>query len=107
MTSKRRLEGYLYIDNGGGAAPAPVSAGRRFITAGRDPLERNTLTCSHCQRQLLVNIDRTRAREWCWNCDKYLCDQCAAIRKIAGCKTFQAISDQAELKAIRSGETNG
>lgn len=101
MNSKKRHEGYLYISNGDGAPPSPWLNGRKFAVAGRKPREESTVTCSHCQRVFLKNTDRVRERAWCWNCDHYICDSCGAVRSVAGCKTFQAILDEAERKAYR------
>jgi len=80
---KKAREGYLLIDN----RHAPGPDGTTFLEAA-------TITCSHCQRQLIRNPDRQREREWCANCDKYICDPCAAIRAVAGCKTFSALMDE-------------
>lgn len=88
MSSKRRLEGYLLIDNrlsGGGLLEVP------------------TLTCSHCQQQLIVNPDRTREREWCQKCDKYICDGCGLKKKLgADCVPMNKILDDVQVAAFRA-----
>jgi hypothetical protein len=85
--SKRSLEGYLLLDNrlsGGGVIEVP------------------TLTCSHCQRQVIVNPGRTREREYCATCDHYICDECGAAKKAgAGCKTMAQVFDELEAAAYR------
>ncbi len=90
MTTKRNAEGWLYCDNrlSGGAL-----------------IEAATITCSHCQRQLIRNPSRTRDRAWCSECDRYICDQCNAIRLVAGCKTFKQIVDERDRLIHRIGTT--
>jgi hypothetical protein len=83
LNTKSRREGYLLIDN----RHAPGPDGTTFMEAA-------TITCSHCQQQLIRNPARTRDREWCSNCDKYICDRCSAVRAIAGCKTFAQFMDE-------------
>lgn len=39
-------------------------------------LEADTSTCSHCQRVVVLNSDRSRPRGYCRKCDHYVCDQC-------------------------------
>lgn len=58
-----------------------------------------TVTCNHCQRQVIRNPERQRERAWCWNCDAYICDPCEAVRAVAGCKTFSAIIAEADRLA--------
>ena len=76
--SKRSLEGYLDIDNRespgvsedfirqSGKQAIPSAKGRR--------VEMATLTCSHCQRQVIITNLRERPRNWCRSCDHYVCD---------------------------------
>lgn len=82
--SKRAREGFLLIDNRHAAGPGGV----RFLEAA-------TTTCSHCQRQIVRNPARERERAWCRSCDSYICDECEALRAVAGCKTFHAKLDEA------------
>ena len=39
-------------------------------------IEYGLMTCNHCQVLVVLNPERTRAREWCWTCDMYICDAC-------------------------------
>lgn len=73
----------------------PVRPGSVFESA--------TVTCSHCQRQVVLNPDRTRERGYCPKCDHYVCDACEAIRVAAGgeCKTFKQIMDEVQNAAPR------
>lgn len=73
MRSKRSLEGYLLLDN--------RAAGGRLV-------EQATLTCSHCHAIVVLNPERSRARNWCSGCDKYVCDnpmchaKCVPLNKV-------------------------
>lgn len=97
LFSKRSLEGYLLIDHraaeGGIDGAVPVRAGALFESA--------TITCSHCQRQVVLNPGRTRERGYCPKCDHYVCDTCEAVRVTSGgvCKTFKQIMDEAQNAA--------
>lgn len=52
MRSLRSLENYLTVDG----------------------KEMATLTCCHCQRQVILNPLRTRERNHCRKCHAYVCD---------------------------------
>ena len=87
MSSLRKHEGYLLNDNranGGGMQENP------------------TITCSHCQRVVILNPGRTRDREYCSGCDHYICDGCAKIRATApACRPLKALLDKAQEEAFR------
>lgn len=72
MASLKRHEGELQIDNRatGGAVPGFGSA-----THYAAP----TITCWHCKTVFMVNPLRTRPREYCRKCDRYICDGCGAV----------------------------
>lgn len=95
--SKRTLEGYLLIDHrAGGGLDGPLRAGTMFESA--------TVTCSHCQTQVVLRPDRSRERGYCPKCDHYVCDGCEAIRVQTGaCVTFKQIMDDYE-KSVRKQE---
>jgi hypothetical protein len=86
--SQRSREGYLLIDN---------------RASGGTVIEVPTLTCSHCHRQVIVNPGRTRDREYCANCDHYICDGCGAAQRAGlACKTMAQVFDEAESAAYRA-----
>lgn len=63
-------------------------------------LEAATLTCSHCQKQVVRNPARERARAYCPKCDHYICDDCESVRVQTGeCFTYQQIIDTVLDKA--------
>jgi len=65
-------------------------------------LEADTYTCSHCQRVVIKNPDRTRERYRCRGCNHHICDACEA-KRFAGepCVTFAQIVDTALERAAR------
>lgn len=97
MRSKRALEGYLMVDHRAGA-PGPSMAGP-FTRTGL--YESATLTCSHCQAQIILRPERTRARERCFRCDKYICDRCVAPYRLFGCQgSYNDKLDRLQTKLI-------
>ena len=44
--------------------------------SGGGLFEAATTTCSHCQRIVVLNPDRTRERGYCRKCVHYICDEC-------------------------------
>lgn len=98
LFSKRSHEGYLLVDH----RAAPTCEG---LPPGiRGPMfEAPTVTCSHCQRVVVLNPLRTRDRAYCPKCDHYVCDQCELVRVQSGgeCKTFKQIMDETEAKVIK------
>ena len=76
MSSLKRHEGYLLIDNRGLPAITDLPD-RRFDTIGKNQVyECATITCCHCCRVVILRPDRSRPRGYCPKCDKYVCDQC-------------------------------
>jgi hypothetical protein len=100
MQSKRSHEGYLLIDNRhapGVSEEMARASGKDVIGAGvNGVLEAAVLTCSHCQKGLIVQPLRTREREYCRKCDHYICDDCALVAKLNGgkCLPYQARLDR-------------
>lgn len=99
MHSKRSLEGYLLVDHraGYGLGPRGTPMGHGSV------FEAGIVTCSHCQRGVIVNPLRTRDRAYCPKCDHYICDQCEAARVASGgeCRPFKQIVDEVQEAAIR------
>jgi hypothetical protein len=101
MKSQRRREGLLTIDHRAG-----IGMGAKADTAlGHGTLfEAPTYTCSHCQRVVVVNPDRSRDRAYCRKCDHIICDQCEAQRVAAGweCIPFEKVADDMLERATRN-----
>lgn len=53
-----------------GFLPEEVEEGAIFECA--------TITCKHCAQSWNKNPRRIRARGWCKQCDRYICDSCEA-----------------------------
>lgn len=56
-----------------------VQGGRGYLfldqrATGEGVQEFNTLTCSHCNRVVVLNPQRVRARGYCQKCHAYVCD---------------------------------
>lgn len=95
--SKRSHEGILQIDHrdSPGLPAEMVHAAGLPVGAGRGVFEAPSYTCSHCCRVVVLNPLRTRDREYCSGCNRYICDQCGAIKAATGeCVTFAEIVDQ-------------
>lgn len=108
MKSKRSLEGYLLIENRHGPVLTEEQifrdTGRRGVVGAgvRGTFEAPTLTCSHCNTQIVVNPGRTRDREYCRKCDHYVCDECSLQLKLSGeCRPLRPMMDEARTKERR------
>lgn len=91
--------GYLVIDHrdSPGLTPADVAGvpGAMAVPGGQQ-LERDIQQCSHCQRGVVLNPGRVRARAVCQKCDHYICDGCAELLAATGqCVPFKAVLDRA------------
>lgn len=97
MFSKRDRENELKIDHRNSPGITPEQAAELGVT----PVARGTVyhsatvTCSHCQRQIVLNPLRTRDRGYCPKCDGYTCDLCEAERVASGgkCLPFTQVVD--------------
>jgi len=115
--SKRSNEGYLLIDNSfavrNSPNPYPSEADMAHARAsGHDfpgmtvpVFESATFTCHHCQAVVVLNPDRSRAREYCSWCDHYICDACGFMKKhgapcLPMAKKLDAIQREAERELI-------
>lgn len=100
MRTKRSREAYLEIDHrespgltreimrANGLTGPVVGKGEHFKSA--------MVVCCGCQRDVILNPNRSRDREWCYACDSYMCDDCALVKKLTGVHT------PAKLKFERS-----
>ncbi len=109
MRSLRRHEGYLLMDNR--ESPGVSDAMLRTVSpplppgAGGGIFEAPTITCSHCQRVVILNPLRTRDRTYCRKCDHYVCDGCGVILAASGtCRPFKQIIDEVMEKAMKGAD---
>ncbi len=94
--------GFLEIDhrNSPGISeediPAPLR-GKVLVAGKGEHLERDVQQCSHCQRSVVLNPGRVRARAVCLACDHYICDDCDEFTRKTGakCVPFKAVLDVA------------
>lgn len=100
---KHRLSdgsGFLEIDhtNSPGLRPEDVAhvPGVQAV-AGGTKYEADVQQCSHCQRAVVLNPGRVRARAVCPKCFHYICDGCEAARVASGgsCVPFKQVLDRA------------
>src|SRR3990172_11116798 len=92
MSSLKRHEGYLMIDNRHNPA-----INEELVTVYNFPslranslFECATITCAHCNTVVILNPDRSRPRGYCRSCDKYVCDNPACS---AECRNFDKLLD--------------
>lgn len=95
MKSKKSHEGYLLIDHTfSPGVPEELLKANNLISAPPGKrLEAATLTCKHCQKTVIKNPERTRARGYCSGCDHFICDTCDALKSINGCQNIERILD--------------
>jgi hypothetical protein len=103
MSSKRRHEGYLMVDQrespGVPFNPAMVGKPDAMPVGSGQTLESATITCSHCQVVVVLNPLRTRPRGYCQKCDRYVCDHPVCN---TDCRPFEAVIEQAQERALRT-----
>lgn len=88
MRTKRSNEAYVLIDhrNSPGISQEFMRANRLdgpAVGAGVT-FESAMVVCHGCGRDVILNPNRTREREWCMKHDAYLCDDCGLRRKVTG-----------------------
>jgi hypothetical protein len=107
MFSKRSLEGYTMIDHreSPGITPEEAAQCPGTIPVGKGTMfESPFITCSHCQRGVVLNPDRSRPRGYCHKCDKYICDQCTAELFNTGvCRPIAQVVDEILEAAVKAG----
>jgi len=88
MFSKTELEGYLEIDHreSPGFTPEEAArAGRGTIPVPKNTrLQSATYNCCGCERMIVKNPLRERERNYCRQCDRYMCDNCSLSLKLTG-----------------------
>jgi len=110
MKTKRSHEGYLMIDHRAGDGISQEIARKTGAVAvpGGSLFESAVITCSHCQRGVILNPDRSRSRGYCPKCDHYICDACETVRVATGvCRPFKQIMDEVQNAALKQERPDG
>jgi hypothetical protein len=100
LTSIGRIGGNLIIDHSASPGiPADLAEKweRMGIPVAREgvTLEADTWTCPHCNRVVIRNMERTRAREVCRKCMHVVCDSC-----VDNCRPFWQAATEAFDKGM-------
>lgn len=105
MPQRTHRESYLVMDHRACPGLGPIDDGTHATLGYSTFVEVKTYTCSHCQRGIIVNPRRQRARPYCPKCDHYVCDRCEVIRVASGgvCRTFEQVIEEIIAKAIGGG----
>lgn len=113
MHSERSREGYLLLDHRDSPGVNPELERICGLPVGATKagafFESATRSCRHCQRQIVLNPDRSRERHRCRGCG-YMCDACAAIYAIDGvCRNierqFAEVLERAVHESMRTVHT--
>lgn len=89
-----------------GVSDAQVVEAGLPVGAGRGLFEAPSITCSHCQRVVILNPLRNRERPYCRKCDHYICDSCGPALAATGiCKPFRQVLDELQEEAERTTST--
>lgn len=88
VLTKRSHEGEIFIDHRASPGLSKEQAAKfGYISDAVDEgkvFEAPTMGCNHCGTVVVINPKRTRDREYCSNCDMYICDNCGLERKLPG-----------------------
>lgn len=98
MRTLASLEGEFMMDNRAnpGVPDEIVVAQGLPPGAGRGLFEEACYTCSHCQKVVVKNRQRTRPRGFCKKCQHVICDGCEAQYVASGheCKPFKVLIEE-------------
>ena len=102
MSSLKRHEGYLLIDNryGPGVSEEFIKASGKEapVVPEGTCYESATITCAHCNTVVILNPHRTRARNYCRRCDRYICDNPGCLQE---CHPFDKLIDTLQEQAVK------
>ena len=107
MSSLKRREGYLIVDNSNGPgvseeqlAKLPRKSSLVAVPEGKR-LEAATHLCKHCQAIVILNKERKRERSSCAKCG-YLCDACGFLYgRDRVCRDMNRRLDELQEQAFR------
>jgi hypothetical protein len=95
MKWSRASEGYLQIDHRVSPGTATVPGGMNYESA--------TATCKHCTIPITLDPRRTKPKEYCPQCDGYICSVCSLEKKQPGYihMSYGAKADELQTKIYR------
>lgn len=98
MRTIASTEGEYTIDNRGtpGLAPELVVAQGLPVKAAHGLYEEAAYTCSHCERVVVKNRERTRPRGYCKKCHHVICDECEGryVASAHQCMPYKAMVEE-------------
>jgi hypothetical protein len=85
---KTSLDGEMTVDHSASPGLTPEQARRaglppELVGEGKK-MSAATLGCAHCGSAVVLNPMRKRERAHCYQCNKYICDICDAVRHEPG-----------------------
>lgn len=108
MKTLASLEGEFVMDNRTNAGvPDEVVISQGLPPgAGRGLFEEACYTCSHCERVVVKNRQRTRPRGFCKKCNHVICDECEGRYVASGhaCVPYKAAAEELR-NALEKGNT--
>jgi hypothetical protein len=95
MRWHRASEGYLQIDHRASPGTTLVPSGMNYESA--------TATCKHCTIPITLDPRRTKPKEYCPQCDGYICSVCSLEKKQPGYihMSYSAKADEIQTKIYR------
>jgi len=94
--SQRSFEGAILIDHRASPGTADVPEGKMFESALH--------VCNHCQRNVILNPDRSVPLYHCPKCQRYICRACGALyHRTNECFTIMELVDacgEGQLEAV-------
>lgn len=86
--SRKSFEGEISVDHTASPGFTPEQARKLgylpYTVAEGKLFEAPTMGCNHCGTVVIMNPDRHREREYCMQCNMYVCDNCGLERKTSG-----------------------
>ncbi|HYT45877.1 MAG TPA: hypothetical protein VEP90_26355 [Methylomirabilota bacterium] len=80
-------EGEIFLDHRaspGFTEEQSIKLGLEGRAVGSTIFEAPTRTCNHCGTIVIINPDRKRDRATCFQCMRYICDECELARHQPG-----------------------
>lgn len=66
---------------------------------GKPDIERDTITCCHCNRITIIQPYENVSDRFCAMCNRYMCNKCTDRRVFEGCQPFEKKLEEMESRA--------